>query len=1255
MLLTESRLDEWVRANPEAAQGLIVETVWRLVAASSPNPRERRFPLGDSVGQHGRDGILEVDLGFEPYFPDGRSSWEIGTGIDPAGKATDDYRHATKAVPEPERSQSALIVVTPLSGRRGWDAEAQARWLVNRRARGDWREVRVIDGTILVDWLHQFPSVEIWLAEATIGIRAPDIDTFDSRWDVLKSYGEPPPLTPDLFLLNRDAVRTKLDAILDKQTARLRLETLYTDQAADFVTAHLAGLAAEARVDAASRALFVSSADAWKRLCELDTQHILITEAGLDLSGDDGTKLIQLAQRGGHAVIHSGLPGGLPDPTSAPLPPPRVEQIEEALRTAGHSQERSHLLAERSAGNLASLKRMLQNLAALPDWADGSGAADLAIGLMLGGWKESSPADVETVEAIAGNSYGAWIDRVRAQSFLAGAPLTQSDGVWKFGPRYEGWYALGPRIFRPELERTREWVTRTLGETDPQLELSDEDLPLASVRGHTLQHSDNLRRGLADTVALLGSHDAALRSLGPGEAAGAAYAIVRQLLGEADWKRIASLDRLLPVLAEGSPEAFLHAIESLLRLSPGPFDTLYSKETSGMLGRTYMSGTLWALETLAWRPEYLGRVVLILGQLASRDPGGSWSNRASNSLTTILLPWMPQTLAPVDLRLAAFNALAREEREVAWTLLMSLLPRQTQVSSGSRKPTWRAWIPDDWSGQVTVAEYREQVELYAARAVDIASSNVQMLVALIDHMDTLPAAARERVLAHLRSDSIASQDDALRAPIWAALTRLVSRHRLFADADWAMEPSVGDDMAEVAELLAPTRPDLYFARLFTDHGIDLFEKKGDYARQHELLETRRDDAVRQIFTESGLPGVQQFAAAVGTPWRVGLGMGRIGSDDSDHVILPEHLTAKDTALREFGRGYVSGRFAQAGWDWIDGLHLTAWPSGELTSLFAILPFTPDTWDRVDRLLENSDEYWSLTHANPYGYKADVTPAIDRLLGVGRPFAALRCIHYVLATEGRLLAMQAIVALRDGLVSTETRDQMSSFEVTEVLKALQGSGDVSPDDLLQLEWAYLPSLDEDSGTTPVHLERRLADDPGFFSQILNLVFKGNPDDEQEARNPALAANGYRLLTDWSIPPGLQEDGSFDGKRLTTWLEEVGERSRSSGREAVAMTMAGHVLIHVPADPNGFWIDLAAAHSLDGRDADDLRDGFRSAELNSRGVHFVNPSGEDERELAEKYRLRAEALDAEGFHRFAGTLRELESNYRLEAQEVRRREW
>ncbi len=215
ILINENRLDEWVRANAQNAQGLIVELVWRLVAASCPKLQERRFPLADSIGQHGPDGILYTVPGFEPFVPEGRSFWEIGTGLRAGDKATEDYNSLTAAIPECIRKESTFVFVTPLSARRDWEytwkKDAQARWIEERRSRGEWKDVRVIDGTKLIDWVHHFPAIELWLAEKIIpDLPAQQIETLEQRWDILKSIGEPPPLTPDIFLANRTEACEKL-------------------------------------------------------------------------------------------------------------------------------------------------------------------------------------------------------------------------------------------------------------------------------------------------------------------------------------------------------------------------------------------------------------------------------------------------------------------------------------------------------------------------------------------------------------------------------------------------------------------------------------------------------------------------------------------------------------------------------------------------------------------------------------------------------------------------------------------------------------------------------------------------------------------------------------------------------------------------------------------------------------------------------------------------------------------------------------
>ena len=159
-IVTENQLDEWVRGNSRAAQGLIVELIWRLIAASSPRPNERRFPLGDSIGQPGPDGVLDTDFPFDPFVPVGRSFWEIGTGIE-----LDPKRHlTTENTMQHRTSGRSFHLCDAVVWQKGLAAhwkEGTSQWL------GSTQQMMAecaIDGSGLIDWLHHFPAVERWLA-----------------------------------------------------------------------------------------------------------------------------------------------------------------------------------------------------------------------------------------------------------------------------------------------------------------------------------------------------------------------------------------------------------------------------------------------------------------------------------------------------------------------------------------------------------------------------------------------------------------------------------------------------------------------------------------------------------------------------------------------------------------------------------------------------------------------------------------------------------------------------------------------------------------------------------------------------------------------------------------------------------------------------------------------------------------------------------------------------------------------------------
>ena len=102
--------------------------------------------------------------------------------------------------------------------------------------------------------------------------------------------------------------------------------------------------------------------------------------------------------------------------------------------------------------------------------------------------------------------------------------------------------------------------------------------------------------------------------------------------------------------------------------------------------------------------------------------------------------------------------------------------------------------------------------------------------------------------------------------------------------------------------------------------------------------------------------------------------------------------------------------------------------------------------------------------------------------------------------------------------------------------------------------------------------------------------------------------------------------------------------------VALTHVGNVLVYCPPDPDGLWIDRVAAEALNSKDAEKMRNGFRTAIFNSRGVHYVDPTGKPELELSEKYKQQAEDVENAGYQRLAATLRDLAEIYDREAERI-----
>jgi hypothetical protein len=891
----------------------------------------------------------------------------------------------------------------------------------------------------------------------------------------------------------------------------------------------------------------------------------------------------------------------------------------------------------------------------LMEWNSSPYATDLAQINLIGACNEQNKADCEIISMITRKDFSSWITKLQEIIQESNSPISLRNGLWKINERKILWDMLGSRVFDNDLEIIKECAVRVLKERDPQFELLPEERYLSNIYGKVFKYSQELRKGIAETLALLGCKPSVLTNCSQHKAELISDLTVREILSDADFILWGSLNRLLPVLAEASPNEFLNAVEHALQQKPCPFIELFTQEEFGIMGRTYIAGLLWALEALAWDEEFLVRVSVILGELAILDPGGNWANRPINSLTTILLPWYPQTTASIEKRYVAVKTLRKEFPDVAWKLLLTLLPNQHSSSSGTYKPKWRDSILPDWNKHTIKAKYFKQVENYSDIAVEMACEDMKRLDELVCKLANLPQPFFEKLLVYLSSSALTDIPEEQRLTIWNNLTGLVTKHRRYSDAEWALPSEIVDRIENVVKLLTPENPLNLHCRLFSDRDFELYNGKGDWEEQVKTLNNQRKQAIEDIFEYGGIDAVLKFMKSVDSPSNVGQFLGEIAGSEIDQFLLPDFLVSEDKAQQQFISSYVWCRNKLNGWKWIGELNRSEWSNNQNCQLLVYLPFTKNAWQRASEWLGNSEkEYWGKVNVYPIRADSDFRPAIDKLIEVNRGGAAIDCLYKMHRDKQDLDIGRTVKSLLNAISTEESFNALDSYQVIEMIKALQNDPNTDPDDLSQIEWKYLPILHHPYKATPKTLENRLASDPEFFCEVIRLVYcsefekeKGMDLDEQQK---ALATNAYDLLYKWKTPPGQSSSGEFSGGQLTQWLKHVKRLCAESGHYDIAMDHVGRILFYTPPDPQGLWINKFAAEALNARDAEIMRDAYYCKVRNSRGVYCGEPTGKSERELSKYYRKKAEDLENAGYHCFVVTLRKVSKVYECEAERI-----
>lgn len=1229
-LIEASDLVVW--ADSRDGQAGMPELLSRLIRAERGVAASVRFPSGDSIAQHGWDGEVRV-VGASVRIPDGQSGWETGTDQKKKSKADGDIRARTTDYGDLEPANTTFIFVTP----RRWGKQKDV-WAKAQRAKRIWKDVLAYDADDLVDWIECHPGVGQWLA-VRLGKRPAGLKSLADLWADWSDATQVP-LSGELTRIGRDEdAAVVLRWLSDPASEPLFVQAESVEEAAAFFHATIEMLPDRYYRAMEARVLAPETSAAAAGLADGLTPLILIlneTEAGVAQ---------RLSRKGHHIYVALGSNSEAPD-SARRLAKPTRSQLHQVLVRMGLEYGQAQNLSLDAGRSLAVLRRLMPAApGSRPSWSIPQPPRPMLSALLAGGWLETLDGDKAVIEQLAGIPYEEAVRALGPYATVLDGPLRKREDAWRLKSPRDAWALLARGLTTPDIDRFLSVYCEVCAEIDPTWDMAPDDRWLANGRNIHPRFSALLKQSMTETMALLSLYgDRA--GLVDGVEAKVARTLTTILDGatEAIWW---SLGPVLPKMAEVAPSAFLGGIERALGQTPSPLIAFFEPEASTHTV-TRLPQLMWALERLAWDPALLPRVADVLARLDALDGGGKNVARPKQVLTTIFLSWSPQTHATLKQRLAVIDGLRKRHGDIAWDLMISLLPRSHAITMPTSSPHWRKAAPTDREASPETVVHDCVVEV-SDRLIEDVGNRPKRWKALLKAMELLLPDARAAIGQKLleAEQTITGEED--RDFTRTALRKVLARHQEFQDADWSIPADELTVFQTALEQFEPKDVLWRHAWLFSN-GTGWMGSVREWRQSLDEATAARAKAFDEIVEAHGIEGALALLDRCDQPRWVGEAVAQSSAAASWRSDFIERGLASDDGPLWTAAAEVIGllRAKEGGADFVNGLLPAPGPQLDeraVGRLLHFLPAAPETWSAVETYGPSfEDRYWrNLAGWAVAENKEETEHAIRRFNAADRAPASLQLIGSRLEVDldPKLIVETLHLALKTVHEASEDTNEpvMRLHYLTRILAHLEAHPDVGDDVVVLLEWSYFRMLRYSERPSPV-LHRELARSPDFFLQVLTMAFLREDDDggadedlpgapatpEQRA---AMARHGYDVLEAWNRIPGADDKGRIDGAELERWVTEVRRRASELGRSLPADLRIGRILGMSAKPPGEVWPPVAIREVLESAGSETLEDAFVSGAYSSRGVitRDLREGGRKERTLSGRYRDHAKAMASE----------------------------
>ncbi|RWN26107.1 MAG: addiction module antidote protein, HigA family [Mesorhizobium sp.] len=1220
------------------------------------------FHGNDDAERPGWDGYIEAAEGT-PWVPGGASGWEFGVNEDVKGKADKDFAKSVRAGSKEQRANTTFVFVTP----RRWSGKGQ--WVTAARATKIWKDVRAYDASDLEQWVAQSLVGQAWFANET-GSPAQDVRSLDKCWSDWAGAANPA-LPGGLFDAAIEAGRRRLLLYLSGEpSGPLVIAADSKQEALAFVAQALGERGGPELAAFRDRVLVFDKPGVLPKLVQ-GPQSFIAVAATREVERELAT-----ISRSIHSIVvyPRNAANAEPQIVLEPLP---YEAFRKALEERGDNRDEVARLANASGRSLTVLRRQLSEVPAVrtPEWAaDQRIAGKLVPFLWVGAWNTRNETDKEALSLLADRAYDDLEKDVQALAQIDDAP------VWSVGTfrgvtsKLDLFYAIGPWITSDELKHYFSMARMVLGEDDPALDLAEDERWAAAIHGKVREFSSAFREGVSETLVLLAVHgNNVFKSRLGIEIEHEAARVVRDLLPlPLTLRTLESNDRDLPTYAEAAPDDFLSIIEQDLKSTePAVLGLLRPVNSGNFWGHPSRTGLLWALEGLSWSPSTLPRAAIILARLAEVEIADNWVNKPAHSLESIFRAWMPQTSANHEARLSLIRQLAVRFPDVAWKICLAQFGAHHQVGDYSHKPRWR---PDGYGFGEPFPTWGPIME-FARDMVEMALTwkkyTPAMLGDLIERLHDLDDQSQARVwtlVEHWAATAADEQKAMLRERVRVAtLSRRAARRTKKGGRSLTEAARKAYAALEPTDLL--NRHAWLFREGWVEESADeIDEEDFDFRKRDERIRKLRADALREVYDQRGIEGLLELArrgrAATQIGWLAAQDVLSVAELEkllsaAVKVILPKPDQA--LAERNILLGVLRSNLEQSRRSALLETVTLNLSETEIAWVLLLAPFRRATWNLVDALGgQGRVVYWQEVAPDwVHDSEDENKEAVERLLAAKRPRAAFTCAHF----HPEKLGADLLFRLLSEVATTDSEPAghypLEEYSIEQAFKCIDSAPDLSLEQKAGLEFAYLEVLAkpwdhrEHAYGIP-NLERYIEQHPEIYVQAVSWAYKRNDDGKDRVEFQVapgnvttMARRAHKLLDGVSRIPGQDARTEFEKDTLAKWLASVRTSCSELARAEVGDLSLGRLLSNAPVGEDGVWPSEAVRDVMEDTQSRDIVRGAHTGVYNARGVVWRGEGGDQERELAAKYRRWGEALQFTHPYVSAHLLMSLAQTYEREA--------